>query len=249
MYSDFHDGGSYVASKAHALMTTPVVLNKRILVVEDRLSVRTMIADYLSQHQYTVSAASNGHEALLLCQQQEFDCIILDLMMPVMDGTEFLRRLRMISMVPVLVISAKLEERDKIEALELGADEYVNKPISMREILARLQALIRRATLTHPQVGAPQWVQIDPVTRNALVGRIPVELTSTEYRILELLLTEPGRVFSRTDFAQHLYGNEDHKIARSLDMHIRNLRSKIEPHPDNPIYIITVYGAGYRIQL
>ncbi|MFM7680190.1 MAG: response regulator transcription factor [Roseiflexaceae bacterium] len=230
-------------------MTTSVILNKRILVVEDRLSVRTMIADYLSQHQYAVSVASNGHEALLLCQQQEFDCVILDLMMPVMDGTEFLRRLRMISMVPVLVISAKLEERDKIEALELGADEYVNKPISLREILARLQALIRRATLTQPQVGTPQSVQLDSVTRNALVRRIPVELTSTEYRILELLLTDPGRVFSRTNFAQHLYGKEDHKIARSIDMHIRNLRSKIEPHPDNPIYIITVYGAGYRIQI
>ena len=158
-------------------MTIPTVINKRILVVEDRLSVRTMIADYLTQHQYTVAVASNGHEALLLCQQQEFDCVLLDLMMPVMDGKEFLRRLRMISMVPVIVISAKLEERDKIEALELGADEYVNKPISMREILARLQALIRRASLTQPQVGTPQSVQLDSMTRNALVGRIPVELT------------------------------------------------------------------------
>ena len=230
-------------------MTIPTVINKRILVVEDRLSVRTMIADYLTQHQYTVAVASNGHEALLLCQQQEFDCVLLDLMMPVMDGKEFLRRLRMISMVPVIVISAKLEERDKIEALELGADEYVNKPISMREILARLQALNRRASLTQPQVGTPQSVHLDSMTRNALVGRIPVELTSTEYRILELLLTDPGHVFSRADFAQHLYGKEDFKTARSIDMHIRNLRSKIEPHPDNPIYIITVYGAGYRIQL
>ena len=114
-------------------MTIPTVINKRILVVEDRLSVRTMIADYLTQHQYTVAVASNGHEALLLCQQQEFDCVLLDLMMPVMDGKEFLRRLRMISMVPVIVISAKLEERDKIEALELGSARHAESvPVIVR---------------------------------------------------------------------------------------------------------------------
>jgi DNA-binding response OmpR family regulator len=232
-----------------APMSTPVILNKRILVVEDRLSVRTMIADFLSQHQYTVSVASNGQEALLLCQNQEFDCVLLDLMMPVMDGAEFLRRLRSISTVPVLVISAKIEERDKIEALELGADEYVSKPISMREILARMQALIRRASLTYPQPPLYSSVRLDTTTRSVIVGKSHIELTSTEYRIIELLLSEPGRVFGRHEFALHLYGTEDHKIARSIDMHIRNLRSKIESNPDNPEHIITVYGAGYRIQL
>lgn len=230
-------------------MSIPAILNKRILVVEDRLSVRTMIADYLSQHQYTVSAASNGQEALLLCQNQEFDCVLLDLMMPVMDGAEFLRRLRSISTVPVLVISAKIEERDKIEALELGADEYVSKPISMREILARMQALIRRASLAYPQPPLHPTVRLDTTTRSVIVGKSHIELTSTEYRIIELLLSEPGRVFGRHEFALHLYGKEDHKIARSIDMHIRNLRSKIESNPDNPAHIITVYGAGYRIQL
>lgn len=227
---------------------TPIV-NKHILVVEDRLSVRTMIADYLTQQQYTVTVASNGSEAIQLCQTQVFDCVLLDLMMPVMDGAEFLRRLRMHSTVPVLVISAKIEERDKIEALDIGADEYVSKPISMREILARMQALIRRATMVQPPPAPQLAIRLDTATRNVVVNGTSIELTSTEYRILELLLSNPGRVFGRDDFAMHLYGKADHKIARSIDMHIRNVRSKIEPNPDNPIYIITVYGAGYRIQV
>lgn len=231
------------------LLSTTPLLHKHILVVEDRLSVRTMIADYLTQQHYVVAVASNGSEALQLCHTQEFDCILLDLMMPVMDGSEFLRRLRATSMVPVLVISAKIEERDKIEALELGADEYVNKPISMREILARMQALIRRATMAHTVTPATPTIRLDSSTRNVMVGQLIIELTSTEYRILELLLSDTGKVFSRSDFAVHLYGSDDHKIARSIDMHVRNLRSKIEPNPDNPIYIITVYGAGYRIQM
>jgi DNA-binding response OmpR family regulator len=231
------------------IMSTTQHMHKRVLVVEDRLSVRTMIADYLTQQQYGVAVASNGSEALQLCQAQEFDCILLDLMMPVMDGADFLCRLRATSTVPVLVISAKIEERDKIEILELGADEYVNKPISMREILARMQALIRRATMSQPTTAPSTTVRLSTTTRAVLVGANTFELTSTEYRILELLLSEPGKVFGRSDFAVHLYGSDDHKIARSLDMHVRNLRSKIEPNPENPTYIITVYGAGYRIQL
>lgn len=230
-------------------MTTTPHTAKQVLVVEDRLSVRTMIADYLTQHQYTVSVASNGQDAIHICHNQEFDCVLLDLMMPGMDGFQFLRRLRAISNVPVIVISAKIEERDKIEALELGADEYVNKPISMREILARIQALIRRASSSYPLAATPASISLDRTLRNVIVGQTVIELTSTEYRIIELLFSEPGRVFARSEFAHHLYGKDNHKIARSLDMHIRNLRSKIEPKPDNPIYIITVYGVGYRIQV
>lgn len=224
-------------------LTSPI---KYLLVVEDRFNVRMMMSEYLTQQQFDVTTASNGLEALEHCQQRQFDCILLDLMMPTMNGIDFLRELRKSTNVPVIVISAKLEESDKITALEHGADEYITKPVSMRELTARINALLRRVAI---QTNKPVTkVQLSNNGRTVLLHNRSVDLTPTEYKILEALVSQPNKILSRKEIASALYGSETVNIDRSIDVHIRNIRSKIESDADNPIYITTVYGAGYRFQ-
>lgn len=224
-------------------LTSPI---KYLLVVEDRFNVRMMMSEYLTQQQFDVTTASNGLEALEHCQQRQFDCILLDLMMPTMNGIDFLRELRKSTNVPVIVISAKLEESDKITALEHGADEYITKPVSMRELTARINALLRRVAI---QTNKPVTkVQLSNNGRTVLLHNRSVDLTPTEYKILEALVSQPNKILSRKEIACALYGSETVNIDRSIDVHIRNIRSKIESDADNPIYITTVYGAGYRFQ-
>ena len=227
--------------------------NHTVLIVEDRMSIRTLIADYLSQQAYEVTQANNGVDALKLCHAHTYDCILLDLMMPQMDGMTFLQELRQTSTVPVIVMSAKIEEFDKIEALNAGADEYVTKPVSMREVVARIQAIIRRAKSTFPTTqSAPKTnlntpIHIDERHHALFLHTKPITLTSTEYKIIAHLYKHQGKIITRQEFGEVLYGNENVKIDRSIDMHIKNIRNKIEPNPDNPIYILTVYGVGYRM--
>ncbi len=227
--------------------------NHTVLIVEDRMSIRTLIADYLSQQAYEVTQANNGVDALKLCHAHTYDCILLDLMMPQMDGMTFLQELRQTSTVPVIVMSAKIEEFDKIEALNAGADEYVTKPVSMREVVARIQAIIRRANSTFPTTqSAPKTnqnapIHIDERKHTLFLNTKPITLTSTEYKIIVHLYKHQGKIITRQEFGEVLYGNENVKIDRSIDMHIKNIRNKIEPNPDNPIYILTVYGVGYRM--
>ena len=224
-----------------------------ILIVEDRISIRTLIADYLTQQAYEVTQASSGVDALKLCYAHHYDCILLDLMMPQMDGMTFLQALRQISTVPVIVMSAKLEEFDKIEALNAGADEYVTKPVSMREVVARIQAIIRRANSTFattqpaPKTNLNTPIHIDERSRTVFFNMKPLTLTSTEYKIIVHLYKHQGKIITRQEFGTMLYGNENVKIDRSIDMHVKNIRNKIEPNPDSPVYILTVYGVGYRM--
>jgi DNA-binding response OmpR family regulator len=224
-------------------LTSPV---KYLLVVEDRFNVRMMMSEYLTQQQFDVTTASNGVEALEHCQQQLFDCILLDLMMPTMNGIDFLRELRKTINTPVIVISAKLEESDKILALEHGADEYITKPVSMRELTARINALLRRIDIQSNKPAAK--VQLSSNGRTVVVQNRAVDLTPTEYKILEALVTQPNKILSRKEIAVALYGSDTVNIDRSIDVHIRNIRSKIEADAENPVYITTVYGAGYRFQ-
>ena len=227
--------------------------NHRILIVEDRMSIRTLIADYLTQQAYEVFQAHNGVDALNQCSTQTFDCILLDFMMPQMDGMTFLKELRKTSTVPVIIMSAKLEEYDKIEALNAGADEYITKPVSMREVVARLQAIIRRAnntfstTLSVSQPNPHAAIRIDEYSHTVFLHNMPIAATSTEYKIIAHLMKNQGKIVTRQEFGVVLYGNENVKIERSIDMHIKNIRNKIEPNPDNPIYILTAYGLGYRM--
>jgi DNA-binding response OmpR family regulator len=224
-------------------LTSPV---KYLLVVEDRFNVRMMMSEYLTQQQFDVTTASNGVEALEQCQQRKFDCILLDLMMPTMNGIEFLQELRKTTTTPVIVISAKLEESDKISALEHGADEYITKPVSMRELTARINALLRRIAI---QSNKPVTkVHLSDNGRTIALHNRTIDLTPTEYKILEALVLQPNKILSRKEIATALYGNEAVNIDRSIDVHIRNIRSKIEADAENPVYITTVYGAGYRFQ-
>lgn len=219
---------------------------KYLLIVEDRFNVRMMMSEYLTQQQFEVTTASNGVEALEQCQKQQFDCILLDLMMPTMNGLEFLRELRKITNIPVIVISAKLEESDKISALEQGADEYITKPVSMRELTARINALLRRIAIQSNQPIAK--IQLSANGRTVIVDNRSIDLTPTEFKILEALVSQPNIILSRKQIATALYGSDTVNIDRSIDVHIRNIRSKIEVDADNPVYVTTVYGAGYRFQ-
>lgn len=225
-------------------MTAPL---RYLLVVEDRFNVRMMMSEYLTQQQFDVTTASNGVEALEHCKLRQFDCILLDLMMPTMGGLEFLQELRKSTNVPVIVISAKLEESDKITALEYGADEYITKPVSMRELTARINALLRRVDMQ--QAIPVAKIQLSNNGRTVIVQNQPIDLTPTEFKILEALVSQPNKILSRKEIAQALYGSETVNIDRSIDVHIRNIRSKIEVDADNPVYITTVYGAGYRFQI
>ena len=226
--------------------------NQRILIVEDRINILTLITDYLVQQNYDVSQAQNGIDALKLCRTHTYDCVLLDLMMPQMDGMTFLHELRRISTVPVIVMSAKLEEVDKIEALNAGADEYITKPVGMREVVARVQAIIRRVN-NMPALGrsAPQnqinALSFDEYRRTVFLNNNSVSLTNTEYKIITPMLKNIGKIITRQEFGQMLYGSDAIKLDRSIDMHIKNIRHKIEPDQDNPIYIVTIYGVGYRM--
>jgi DNA-binding response OmpR family regulator len=219
-----------------------------ILIVEDRVSVRTMMADYLKQT-FEVVIASDGREALIQLQHHTFACILLDLMMPGMDGFTFLSELRTQYTTPVMVISARLDEADKIHALELGADEYVTKPISMREVAARVNAIIRRTTQAYGETSTQEPIRIDEKRRCVIIRQQEYTLTSTEFKILNVLYQHHDEAISRTTISMALQTSNSSNIDRAIDVHIRNIRNKIEPNPDEPRYILTVYGVGYRLKL
>ncbi|MBX7233883.1 MAG: response regulator transcription factor [Caldilineales bacterium] len=221
----------------------------KILVIDDSRNLRQMVSSYLEQEGWRVVTAANGREGLRLAEQESPDLIILDLMMPEMGGYEFLREVGPSHRTPIIVLTARMEESDKVLGLELGADDYVTKPFSLRELSARVRAVLRRAN--GEAKGDDHLLQAGDValnreTRQATVAAKPVDLTPSEFGLLEALMFKPGRVWSRLDLLDHLQGNTYEGYERTIDVHIRNLRAKIEPDPKNPRYIETVYGAGYR---
>lgn len=225
-------------------------MSKTILVIDDSRNLRQMVSSYLEQEGWRVVGAANGREGIRLAEQESPDLIILDLMMPEMGGYDFLREYSPNHRTPVIVLTARMEESDKVLGLELGADDYVTKPFSMRELSARVRAVLRRAT--GEANGAANLLQAADIilnreTRGVMVATTPVDLTPSEFGLLEALLLKPGRVWSRLDLLDHLQGNSYEGYERTIDVHIRNLRTKIEPDPKNPRYIETVYGAGYRL--
>ncbi|GAP09618.1 response regulators consisting of a CheY-like receiver domain and a winged-helix DNA-binding domain [Bellilinea caldifistulae] len=221
---------------------------KKLLIVDDKLELRQLLRSYLVEEGFEVFTASNGQEALFTARQHKPDLIILDLMMPEMSGFEFLRAFRRESETPVIVLTARLEENDKVVGLELGADDYVTKPFSMRELTARIRAVLRRMDKA---VAAPERlrrgnIELDRTSRLVWVNGQEVELTPSEFEILAAFLETPGKVFSRLELLERIQGDAYEGYERTIDVHIRNLRLKIEPDPANPHYIETVYGAGYR---
>ena len=221
---------------------------KTILVVDDKASVRQLLQDYLREQGFEVVVAANGREALYSARHARPDLILLDIMMPEMDGFEFLRRYRQEKNTPVIIITAREEETDAVLGLELGADDYVIKPFRMRELVSRVRAVLRRGENlpTGEKVLRLGGVSLDESTREVRSGDQFVHLTATEYNLLHLLMSTPGRVFTRQQLADHLGDKGFAGMERTLNVHVRNLRTKIEPDPDNPKYIETVFGVGYR---
>jgi DNA-binding response OmpR family regulator len=221
---------------------------KTVLVVDDKSNVRTLVREYLTEAGFHVMTAENGQNALYAARQEKPDLILLDIMMPEMDGFEFIRAYRKESDTPIILLTAKMEESDKVIGLELGADDYVTKPFGMRELVARIHSALRRAgQLPHPsstlRVGE---IVLDRETHSVMVGGQDVHLTPSEFDLLAILMNTPGRVFSRLDLLEDLQGTSFEGVARTIDVHIRNLRTKIEADPAHPRYIETVFGIGYR---
>jgi DNA-binding response OmpR family regulator len=221
---------------------------KTILVVDDKASMRAMIRDYLTEENFHVVAAENGQQALFIARQEKPDLILLDIMMPRMDGFDFLRVYRKEQATPVILLTARVDETDKVLGLELGADDYVTKPFGMRELVARIRAVLRRAghDLTGEEILRAGDVFVNKANHEVLVHGRPVNLTPSEFDLLACLVSAPGRVYSRLDLLEKLQGTTFEGVARTIDVHIRNLRTKIEPDPAHPRYIETVFGVGYR---
>ena len=223
-------------------------MSKKILVVDDKKELRSLLKAYLNEEGFEVALASNGREALFAARQDKPDLIILDLMMPEMGGYEFMRLFSREADTPVIILTAKLEENDKVLGLELGADDYVTKPFSMRELTARARAVLRRAAkqLEEQDVLRAADITLDRVGRVVTVGDRLVDLTTSEFELLAVLMAAPGRAFSRLELLDRLQGTAFEGYERTIDVHIHNLRNKIEPDASKPRYVETVYGAGYR---
>ena len=223
-------------------------MSKTILVVDDKKELRVMVKTYLEQEGFRVATANDGQEALYVARREKPDLIILDLMMPQMGGYDFLRAHRREADTPIIILTAKLEEGDKVLGLELGADDFVTKPFSMRELTARVRAVLRR--VGREQVDAEVLraadVTLDRTRRLVTVDARPVDLTPSEFDLLVAFLAAPGRAFTRAELLDRLQGDAYDGYERTIDVHIRNLRTKIEPDPSKPRYVETVYGVGYR---
>lgn len=223
---------------------------KTILVVDDTASVRQLLQDYLTQQGFRVVTASNGQEAIYAARHSNPDVILLDIMMPQMDGFDFLRHYRKEKQTPVIVITAKEEETDAVLGLELGADDYVIKPFRMRELTSRVRAVLRRqeAAADPNRILQLGDLALDPATHTVSARGAPADLTPLEFDLLALLMSAPGRVYTREQISERLADSGFAGLERTLNVHIRNLRAKIEANPAEPEYIETVFGVGYRFR-
>jgi two-component system alkaline phosphatase synthesis response regulator PhoP len=219
-----------------------------ILVVEDEARIVKLVRDYLERAGFDVLTARDGEIALQVARREQPDLIVLDLMLPGMDGLDVCRRLRRESGVPIIMLTARVEEADRIVGLELGADDYVTKPFSPRELVARIRATMRRVNgeLGPATVIRAGDVELDTSAFTASVAGQPVDLTPTEFQLLATLARQPGRIFSREQLLEGIHGVAFDGYDRSVDSHVKNLRRKMEPDPREPRYIQTVYGVGYR---
>ncbi len=223
-------------------------MSQPILVVDDEAKIARLVRDYLEQAGYRVVLAFDGRQALAAFRHEKPRLVVLDLMLPQVDGLDVARAIRQESDTPIIMLTARVEEADKIVGLELGADDYVTKPFSPRELVARVRAVLRRVE------GQPRAAQtlsvgdleIDPERRTVTVAGRSVDLTPTEFDLLSLLVRHPGRVFSRMELLERVQGYTYQGYERTIDAHIKNIRQKIEDDPKKPRYILTLYGLGYK---
>ncbi|MDX1613381.1 MAG: response regulator transcription factor [Candidatus Promineifilaceae bacterium] len=226
-------------------------MGQTILVVDDDLELRKLVQNYLRQEGFRTLTAGDGRAALFVARQEKPDLIILDLMMPELGGYDFIRLYRQEGDTPIIVLTAKMEEPDRVLGLELGADDYVTKPFSLRELTARVRAVLRRIARseTPPEILRVADVSVDVAGRIITVGQRTVDLTPSEFSILITLMRAPGRTFSRLELLEQLQDGAYAGYERTVDVHIRRLRQKIEPDPPNPRYVETVFGFGYRFAI
>jgi DNA-binding response OmpR family regulator len=225
----------------------------RILLVDDEQSIQTLLSFPLRKDGYEVVQATDGREALARFGEGAFDLVVLDVMLPRLDGLEVCRRLRARSSVPIIMLTAKAEEIDKVLGLELGADDYITKPFSLREFRSRVKAALRRAGMPRrdPSDEEPLAVhelRVDPSKRAVEVRGEPVQTTYVEFEILLALATSPGRVWTRDMLLTRIWGDSAYRDPRTIDVHIRHLREKLERDAKDPEYLFTVRGVGYRFR-
>jgi DNA-binding response OmpR family regulator len=219
-----------------------------VLVVEDDQAIARLVRDYLERAGFRALLAGDGEAALAMARASKPDLVVLDLGLPGRDGLDVTRELRRTSQVPIIVVTARGEESDRIVGLELGADDYVVKPFSPKELVARVRAVLRRGEARPTEAGMIRVadVEIDLPRMRVTVGGRPVELTATEFQLLATLAREPGRVFTRGQLLDAVHGVAFESYERAIDAHVKNIRRKIEPAPATPRYVQTVYGVGYR---
>jgi two-component system response regulator RegX3 len=222
----------------------------RVLVVDDEPAIRDAVEYALRSEGFEVEGAADGETGLHAALEEPFDVVVLDLMLPRMSGTEVCRRLRGESSVPIIMLTAKGAELDRVLGLEIGADDYVTKPFSMSELVGRIRAIIRRRELDRSGAASVIRVgglELDPIRHEVKVEGELKRLTPSEFKLLLLLAQDPERVFSRREIMQHLWDSTYVGDQRACDIHISNLRQKIEPDPSQPIRIVTVRGVGYKL--
>jgi two-component system, OmpR family, alkaline phosphatase synthesis response regulator PhoP len=222
---------------------------RRILIVEDEMKIASLVRDYLEHAGFEVTVTGDGDAAVAAARGHHPDLVVLDLGLPRRDGLDVARELRRTSTVPIVMLTARGEESDRIVGLELGADDYVVKPFSPKELVARVRAVLRRTDPTtgakaeHLRVGS---LEVDLAKMRVTVDGGPVDLTPTEFELLTTLAREPGRVFTRGQLLDAIHGVAIESYERAIDAHVKNLRKKIEPEPGKPRYVLTVHGVGYR---
>lgn len=220
-----------------------------ILIIDDQQNLRAMLKDYFSEQGYRVVTAKDGQEGLFVARYENPDLILLDIMMPKLDGYQFLQAFRKESQIPVIVLTAKTEEADTVQGLELGADDYVLKPFRMRELAARVRVALRRA---NPNTEAEEILKagniiLNVTTHSVSANNQTVLLTPIEFELLSIFLRSPNKVFTRADLVDQLFEIGFMGLESTLNVHIRNLRAKVEEDPANPSLITTVFGVGYRL--
>jgi len=229
-------------------MTTPT---RRILVVEDEKSIRDAVTAYLEKEGYWVTPAGDGLAAMESFEKHKYDLVVLDLMLPKMSGEQVCAEIRDTSDVPIIMLTAKGEEEDRIGGLEIGADDYLVKPFSPRELVARVRALLRRAHVgDEPQRDRLEYgdLAIDVASHKAFLSSEELDLTASEFKLLTTLARYPGRVYSRMELVEKVLGYDFEGYERTIDSHVKNLRAKLDDDPKEPTFIYTVHGVGYRFE-
>ena len=223
-------------------------MSQKILVVDDELEIVKVVRAYLEQSGFRVITASDGQQALAVFRHEQPDLIVLDLNLPKMDGLDVCRAIRRDSNVPIIMLTARVEETDRLIGLEIGADDYIIKPFSPREVVARVRTVLRRSAppAEPPSIIAIGALTIDPIKHEVQLHGRSIDLTPSEFNILLALAAQPGRAFSRMELLDAAQGEAYEGYERSIDVHIKNLRQKLGDEPRDPTYVLTVYGVGYK---